>query len=212
MKTKTRDDASRPGRTINLVGCDTVLFERVRASLRRGPLHCVATAAPLPPDEVDLYVAPAADVRELPRGVPVIAWGTAGALRGAFLAGCDDFLREPWAPEELASRALAVLARARHRYEFPWGEVSFDGDALLTPGGSAALTRLESIILRALLRDRGSPVPREALCLLATGGPGEARSRAIDMHVACIRRKVRAVAPAAGRFIACVRRQGYMIP
>ncbi len=162
---------------------------------------------------MDLYVVPADAVGDLPRrGVPVVAWGPAGRLRGAFLAGCDDYLREPWSPEELEMRALAALARTRRGYEFPWGELSFDGDALRTPGGRTHLTHREYLVLRALLRSRGSPVPREALFLLAAGAAGGERSRAIDMHVACLRRKVRAVAPAAGRFITCVRGQGYMIP
>ena len=211
MKTKRRHEAREP--TINLVGCDPVLFERVRASLRRGPLRYVSTDHPLPPDRVDVYAIAAQGAADLPgHGVPVMAWGPAGRLRGAFLSGCDDYLREPWSPEELEMRALRLLARARQKYGFPWGEVSFDGDTLLTPGGAACLTRHESIILHALLRSRGTSVPREALFLLATGRQGDARSRAVDMHVACIRRKIREVAPAAGRFITCVRRQGYLVP
>jgi len=150
-------------------------------------------------------------VGDLPaRGVPVIAWGPAGMLRAAFLAGCVDFLRAPWAPEELSMRALGALARAQAAHVFPWGETGFQGDTFVLPGGPAILTHHEALILRALLRSRGSPVPRETLFLLA-GGRG-APGRTIDVQVASIRRKVRAVAPAAGRFIACVRRQGYMLP
>jgi DNA-binding response OmpR family regulator len=176
-------------------------------------LHYVSTDHPLPPDHVDVYAVPAEGAADLPgQGVPVMAWGPAGRLRGAFLSGCDDYLREPWSPEELEMRALRLVARVRQKYSFPWGDVSFDGDTLLTPGGTACLTRHESIILHALLRSRGTSVPREALFLLATGRHGEARSRAVDVHVACIRRKVRAVAPAAGRFITCVRGQGYLVP
>jgi two-component system, OmpR family, response regulator len=189
------------------------MFERVRASLLRGPLHYVATDHPLPPDTVDVYAVPAEAARDLPgSGVPVMAWGPAGTLRGAFLSGCEDYLREPWSPEELEMRALRLVARARRRYIFAWGEVSFDGDDLLTPGGKARLTRHESIVLQALLRSRGSPVPREALSLLVTGRPGPERSRSIDVHVARVRSKVRSVAPAAGRFITCVRGQGYLVP
>ncbi len=156
---------------------------------------------------------PVGEVGELPRlGVPVIAWGPAGMLRPAFLAGCVDFLREPWAPEELALRALAALARARSSHVFPWGEAGFQGDTFVLPGGPAVLTHREALILRALLRSRGSPVPRETLFLLAGGHPRAVPGRTIDVQVASIRRKVRAVAPATGRFIACVRRQGYMLP
>lgn len=172
----------------------------------------MATAEPLPPDRVDLYATGAAEAAALTRcGVPVIAWGPAIRLRGAFLDGCDDYLREPWLPEELEMRALAVLQRMRERYRFPWGEMSLHGNTLAGPGGRTSLTRFESLILRALLRSRGSPVPREALCLLCTGRHDRQGSRAMDMHVSGLRGKVRAIAPDAGRFVTCVRGQGYVV-
>jgi CheY-like chemotaxis protein len=213
LKTKKRPETARPNQVINIVGADAVLFERVRASQRRGPFSFQESSAPLPPDTVDLYALALEEVGDLPRlGVPVIAWGPAGMLRSAFLAGCVDYLREPWAPEELALRAITALGRARSTHVFPWGEADFQGDTIVLPGGPAALTHHEALILRALLRSRGSPVPRETLFLLAGGSPRAAPGRTIDVQVASIRRKVRAVAPDAGRFIACVRRQGYMLP
>ena len=198
--------------TINLVGCDPVLCERIRASLRRSPFTFHTTDEPLPVDEVDLYVVPAAEVRELPAGgAPVIGWGPAGMLRTAFLSGCEDYLKDPWTPEEFAMRALAALARAARRFEFPWGTVFFEAKDLQTPAGLITLTLHESRILRALLRARGQPVPRTALAYSSAGTPGPAGSRAVDVHIAAVRRKVRAVIPAAGRFIVCVRGQGYMV-
>lgn len=210
MKTKRRSEEEL---TVNLVGCDPVLFERIRASLRRSPFFLSNTDAPLPSDEVALYVVPAAEVEELPaRGVPVIAWGPAGMMRAAFLGGCDDYLRDPWTPEELGLRAHAALSRVRPRCQFPWGEVSFEGDTLLLPGAAAALTHHESLILRALLRARSRPVPRTALAYSLDGTPRRAAGRVIDAHVSAIRRKVRKAFPDAGRFIVCIRGQGYMVP
>ena len=102
----------------------------------------------------------------------MIAHGPAALMRGAFLAGCADYLRDPWTPEELALRAHAAVSRQVAGCEFPWGEMRFDGDKLRTPGGPAALTHHEAVILRALLRQRGTPVPRAALaCLLGGGAP-----------------------------------------
>jgi DNA-binding response OmpR family regulator len=176
-------------------------------------------------DEPDLYVAPAALVKDLAAGgTPVIACGPAGLLRTAFLDGCDDYLRDPWTPEELGLRALAVLARGARRCRFPWGEISLEGQRLCTPGGTVPLTFHQTRILAALLRARGRPVPRAALAHAmgrapgASGGPGAPRapgrpmSRAIDVHVAALRRCMRAAVPASGRFIVCVRGQGYMVP
>ena len=199
--------------TVNLVGCDPVLCERIRASLRGSPFLFRATDEPLPDDEVDLYVVPAAEVRELPAGgAPVIGWGPAGLIRTAFLSGCDDYLKDPWTPEEFAMRAMAALARVERRFDFPWGTVSFEAKDLRTPAGLISITLHESRSLRALLRARGQPVPRAALAYSQAGTPGPVGSRAVDMHVAALRRKVRTMVPAAGPFIVCVRGQGYMVP
>jgi hypothetical protein len=210
LKTKTRSEKER---TINIVGCDPVLYERIRASLKRSPFHFLATDEPTAPDETDLYVVPAGGEQGLPaRGVPVIAWGPAELMRSAFLAGCDDFLKEPWAPEELGLRAHAALSRAEKRFSFSWGDVSFEGKDLRTPGGLAVLTLHESRILGALLRNRGRPVPREALAYSIGDAPPSHASRAVDVHVVALRKKVRCAVREAGRFIVCVRGQGYMVP
>jgi hypothetical protein len=203
--------------TIVLVGCDPFRLESIRASLAGSPLHFVTAAERPADDEADLVVLP---VHDLPRvlagspspagGVPVIAHGPAGLMRSAFLAGCEDYLRDPWNAQELALRVEAVLSRRRVSYEFPWGRTRFEGDALLTPGGPAVLTRQQAVILRALLRRRGTPVARAALAGLL--GARSTASRVVDVQVSSIRRRVREVAPGAGRFIVCVRREGYMIP
>ena len=185
----------------------------MRASLGRSPFHFTPTDEPLAEDVVDLFVVPARQVGGLPRGgVPVIAHGPAALMRGAFLAGCTDYLKEPWAPEELELRAEAAIARQARCWEFPWGEMRIDGGMLRTSVGQAPLSHRESVILGALLRQRGRPVPRVALACLLGGSAGNTASRSIDVHISALRRRVRAAIPAAGRFIVCVRGQGYMIP
>lgn len=145
-------------------------------------------------------------------GVPVVAFGPPNLLRSAFLAGCADYLRDPWSADELGLRALAVLERGLVRYAFPWGELSFEGNDLRTPAGLIALSLRESRILRMLLAGRGSTVPRDALACRAWGRPAARGSRALDMHVASIRAKVIGTVPGAGpRFIRAVRGEGYMI-
>ena len=163
-----------------------------------------------PPDLCVAHAREAAGAAE--GGVPVICFGPAGLLRSAFLAGCADYLREPWLPEELELRALAVLERERKRFQFPWGTVTFQEAGLATPRGLVALTHHEATLLRALLRSRGEPVPRQALALTLWGRARHADGRALDVHVAGVRRKVRLVEREAGRFITCVRGKGYMIP
>jgi hypothetical protein len=202
--------AHRP--TIALVGCDPLLCERIRASLARSPFCFHAVKDPPNGGEADLVVLPADRVSlRGPGEPPAIAWGPASLMRAAFLAGCADYLRDPWTPDELGLRAELVLAGQAARLEFPWGSARWEGDAFRTPHGVAPLTRRQAVILRALLRRRGQPVPRSALSgLLGPGGAGA--SRRVDVQVSTIRRRVRAVEPGAGAFVVCVRRQGYMVP
>jgi hypothetical protein len=210
LRTKKRSE--RP-LTINLVGCDPFLCERIRASLGRSPFHFQPTAEPLADDDVDIFVVPALQVGDLADGgVPVIAYGPAGLLRAAFLAGCVDYLRDPWTPEELALRAQSALSRRSGCWDFPWGEARFEGDTLCTPGGSAPFPHSEAVLLRALLRRRGQPVPRVALASLLGAAARKAGSRSVDVHLSAVRRRVRSVAPEAGPFIVCVRGKGYMVP
>ncbi len=199
--------------TVCLLGCDPLACERIGASLRRGPFVFLRAEDPPAADRVDLYVTPAALLSTVPRdGPPVIACGPSAMMRTSFLAGCEDYLRDPWTPEELGLRALAALTRARRRFIFPWGEVSFEGKDLRTPAGLVPLTLHESRILKMLLRGRGAPVARPALALSTGEAAGAAESRRIDVHVSALRRKLRAAEPRAGRFIVCVRGQGYMVP
>ena len=106
-------------------------------------------------------------------------------------------------------RASAAVDRARRRFRFPWGAMTLNGHEFVVPTGSVALTRNEALILRALLRARGRPVPREALTASARRRTSRREgSRTIDAQIAAIRRKVRATAPEAGRLILCARQTG----
>ena len=210
MKTKSPSD---DGPVITLVAFSPFLVERIRASLRRGPFHFRSIAKPAINDDSDLFVVPVENVADLPqRGIPVIACGPPELLRTAFLAGCADYLREPWLPEELSWRARAVVDRAGKGRVFSWGEMQLQGNELGLSNGRIVLTRNETLILKALLRVRGRPVPRESLAALLGGRRGGAGSRTIDVQIAAIRRKVRAAAPQAGRLIVCARGEGYLIP
>ena len=222
MKTRKRPDTPAQGAarartpphtgpTIVLVGFDPLSFEQIRASFAGGPFFLRRAAEPPPENEADLAVMPARDFTRTAAasGPPVIAHGPAALMRASFLAGCADYLREPWDARELVLRAEAVLSHRRRYSAFPWGNLDWEGDALCTPGGPVSLTRQQAVILKALLGRRGTPVARAALSALLGERPG---SRTIDVQVSAIRRRVRAAVPAAGRLIVSVRGQGYLIP
>ena len=55
-------------------------------------------------------------------------------------------------------------------------------------------------------------MPREALAYSIADAPPSRASRAVDVHIVAVRKKVRGAMREAGRFILCVRGQGYMVP
>jgi hypothetical protein len=222
LKTK-RNKAAR----INLVGFGPAETERIRASLSRSPFCYIDSQAPLPEEEVDLYIAPASAAIALLNGeappgggrpspdaatsLPVIAAGRAAHMRAAFLSGASDFLKEPWTPEELELRAAGIMEKRAARFDFPWGILVLDGNAVRMNKTALALTLHQSRVLRVLLLNRGRPVPRGAIAYRLWGRPGPKGSRSVDVHVAAIRKKIRAALPEAGRFIKAARNEGYMI-
>jgi hypothetical protein len=216
---------------VNVIDAGNLLTERIRASLSRSPFLFLGSTAPLPEEEVDLYVAPVdlaveilrprdaahgdsapqSGTRSAPPGslIPVIAFGPSGYMRSAFISGAADYIREPWGPEELELRAARALKEIRRKMEFPWGTLKMDGGLVETPSGNASLTLHESRILQALLLNRGAPVSREALAYRIWKRPGPEGSRAIDVHVAAIRRKLKPLIP--GSFILAARNEGYIV-
>jgi CheY-like chemotaxis protein len=189
--------------SLNLLADDPLLAERLARFNRRGArLRLRISARPLPGCDAYLFPAcglpPAAELSALQLcGAAVLAYGAPELVRAAFLAGCDDFLKEPWSPEELECR-LERLTGARPRAasaRLPCGELRLRGGRVCSPHGEASLSYPESAILAALLRRPGEAVSREVLAYAAWGRPCAAGSRALDMQVAGLRRKLRGLAP-----------------
>ncbi len=150
---------------------------------------------------------------------PLIAYGPESELPRLFLAGCADYLRDPWTPEELELRVLRALHAAATAARFgDGGALRLSGRVLSGPVGRVGLGAQEAEILRMLLANRGSTVTRDALFYAIWGRPPDRRSRAVDMHVTALRRHLAAVAepaettrPTAGRLIVTVRGRGYRL-
>ncbi len=218
MKTKPRT----PELWLNLPAGDPFLAERLAAFARRAArLRLRVSERPWPDCDAYLFRAdglpPAAELAALQAGgAVVLAHGAPELLRAAFLAGCDDFLKEPWSPEELECR-LERLAGSRPEgasARLPWGELSLRGGRACSPYGEAWLSHPQSAILAVLLARPGEAVGREVLAYAAWGRPGAAGSRALDMQVAGLRRKLRGLAPpgAAGAVrIRALRGVGYAL-
>ncbi len=198
---------------------DQLRLERVRRHFLRIPEFAIEDSGrPLFEEGFAVYVIPvsllgAIDALDLEVAVAVLmAYGPAGELRRAFLAGCRDYLREPWGPEELEWRLRLAAGRPAASLSSPWGTLTVGSDGAI---GEAAepvvLSYHERRVLGVLLRHRGEPVSREALFYALRGAPGAAASRAVDMHVSALRRKLAAAFPAREGRIRSVRGVGYQI-
>ena len=170
-----------------------------------------------------LLVVPADTVNTLLGGrgrlpLPVLAYGSEQALAPSFLRGCVDYLREPWTLTELQLRVQGWLDRREESgtaavADAAGGRIRLRGTTLRGPGGTVALSVAEARLLDMLLHNAGRVTGREALYYRLWGRLPAVRSRALDVHVAALRRKTRAVGGGApgGPTITAVRGEGYLL-
>lgn len=137
--------------------------------------------------------------------------------------GADDYVSKPFFPRELLARVHSVLRRLRRADEDfampPKAEtVSALGytanllsrQVVLPHGAMATLSWTEAKVLSALLEHRGVPVTRDVLSQRALGRSWSPDERALDQHVAALRRKLHSPPPAKP-LIVTVRHVGYVI-
>jgi DNA-binding response OmpR family regulator len=143
-----------------------------------------------------------AELRQARPGLPVIILTARGSeddrVRGLKM-GADDYVVKPFSARELLARVEAVLRRA------PNGAPAVTGARLgrakldllrrevLWPGGDRTeLSETESAILSYLLVHRDRTVSRDDLLANVWGIPPHGlETRAIDMHIARLRAKLR---------------------
>lgn len=131
----------------------------------------------------------------------------------ALEAGADDYVTKPFRIRELMARIKAVLRRNRpapgHEWFIGKNRVSFSareahhGDALL------ALTATEWTLLEFLVRNTGQVVSREQIMNHVWGLDDLEDSRAVDVHISRLRRKLEP--PGAATLLHTVRGLGYRL-
>ena len=202
-----------------------MLIERLKLYNNNHPLISIISSASLPAHtDFDAALLPASLLLDpvFPRtetihrlhasNCSLICFGPAEALPGCFLAGCDDYLKEPWHPQELEWRVRRLQKDAKARFRFSWGSFEIGNLELKSPAGSCLLCAQQQSILRLLAVNAGEPVSREALFYGMWGKPAPAQSRAVDMHIASLRKKLLRLFPESGTCIRSVRGVGYLIP
>jgi DNA-binding response OmpR family regulator len=149
-------------------------------------------------------------------GLPILMLTARGSeddkVRG-LTEGADDYVTKPFSARELLARVRALGRRAPTAEQLD--ELSFQGVHLdlrrmqvTRERRAAALTPREVGLVRWLYRHRARVVPRAELLEHVFGQRGDLQTRAVDMAIAVLRKKVE-LDPAHPRLIVSVKGAGY---
>jgi two-component system phosphate regulon response regulator OmpR len=147
--------------------------------------------------------------------VPILmltAMGDAADRIKGLQSGADDYLAKPFEPQELLLRIAAILRRAASAPSAPavirFGAFSFDlaKGELRENETIVPLISSEAALLRIFARNPGVTVSRGEL----TSQYGGAESRAVDVQITRLRRKIEAD-PKAPRYLQTIWGEGYVL-
>ena len=149
------------------------------------------------------------------KNVPVImitAKGTESDKVKGFEYGADDYVTKPFGVMELISRIKAVLRRSGPQASsdiIEYKGIILDNQSrnVKVDGKDIAITFKEFELLKYLLKNKGTVVPREVLLEKIWGYHFEGESRTLDVHIGSLRHKL----GEKGKCIETIRNVGYKI-
>jgi len=136
--------------------------------------------------------------------------------------GADDYVAKPFEPRELLARIRSVLRRSSDRHQtgdivsvqhatFTSFQLDAEARTLTAPSGQPVpLTSTEYTLLVALVQRTGEVVRRDQLMDLLYSGSVHVTERAIDAHIARLRRKL-CTAGGSSTLIKTVHGAGYAL-
>ena len=136
--------------------------------------------------------------KDTTKNVPVImitAKGTESDKVKGFEYGADDYVTKPFGVMELISRIKAVLRRSGPQagsdiIEYKGIILDNQSRNVKVDGKDIAITFKEFELLKYLLKNKGTVVPREVLLEKIWGYHFEGESRTLDVHIGSLRHKL----------------------
>ncbi len=109
--------------------------------------------------------------------------------------GADDYVPKPFEPRELVARLQTILRRqrapaAQHLLKFEGLQIDLDKRSVLREGRAVELTSTEFELLALLAREPGRVFHRDDILNRLRGHEAELQTRAVDLVVSRLRRKL----------------------